>query len=120
MEEARKASAEANRRLSEIEARLSRLDAEIGEMQAAAEKEAEIEYARIAATAEEDKRKIVESAEQEIAAAGKQARRELAAYAADLAVALAQKQIRVDPATDQTIVRSFAQNIANGGKKGAN
>ena len=120
MEDARKASAEANQRLSEIEARLSRLGTEIGEMRAAAEKEAESEYARIAAAAEEDKRKIIESAEQEIAAAGKQARRELAAHAADLAVALAQKQIHVDPATDQTIVRSFAQNIANGGKKGAN
>jgi F-type H+-transporting ATPase subunit b len=121
MEEARKASAEANRRLSEIEDRLSRLDAEIREMQAAAEKEAEGEYARILAATEEDKRKIIESAEQEITAAGKQARRELAAHAADLAVALAQKQIRVDPATDQTLVRSFADSIASGGpKKGTN
>jgi len=117
MEEARKASADANRRLSDIEARLSRLNAEIGEMRAAGEKEAETEYARIAAAAEEEKRKIVESAEQEIAAAAKQARRELAAHAADLAVALAQKQIHVDPATDQKIVRSFAENIATGGPK---
>src|SRR5581483_10499567 len=88
MEEARKASADANRRLSEIETRLSRLDVEIGEMRMSAEKEAAEEEARIKAAAEEDARKIVEGAEQEIVAATKAARRELTAYAADLAVSL--------------------------------
>ena len=77
MVEARKASEEANRRLAEIESRLSRLDSEIAGMRDAAEKEAAAEEARIKAAAEEDARKIVESAEQEIAAAAKLARREL-------------------------------------------
>ena len=117
MEEARKASEDANRRLAEIEARLSRLDAEIGGMRAAAEKEAAAEEQRIKAAADEDARKIVESAEQEIAAAAKSARRELTAYAADLAVSLAKKQIHVDAATDQALLRSFAQQLsANGGE----
>ena len=117
MEEARKASEDANRRLSEIEARLSKLDVEIGGMRAAAEKEAAAEEQRIKAAAEEDARKIVESAEQEIAAAAKSARRELTAYAADLAVSLAKKQIRVDAATDQALLRDFAQQLsANGGE----
>lgn len=111
MEEARKTSEEANRRLGEIELRLSRLSAEIGEMRTTAEKEAAAEEERIKAAAAEDARKIVASAEQEIAAAAKLARRELTAYAADLAVALARKQIHVDAATDQTLVRSFAQQI---------
>ena len=71
MQEARQASEEANRRLAEIEARLSRLDAEIGGMREAAEKEAAAEEVRIKAAAAEDARKIVESAEQEIAAAAK-------------------------------------------------
>jgi F-type H+-transporting ATPase subunit b len=114
MEEARQASEEANRRLADIEARLSRLGVEIGEMRAAAEKEAAAEEARIKAAAAEDARKIVESAEQEIAAAAKLARRELTAYAADLAVSLATKQIKVDSATDQGLVRSFAQQLSDG------
>ena len=112
MQEARQASEEANRRLAEIETRLSRLDAEIGGMRAAAEKEAAAEEARIKAAAEEDARKIVESAEQEIAAAAKSARRELTAYAANLAVSLAAKQIKVDTATDQALVRGFAQELS--------
>jgi len=117
MEEARKTSEDANRRLSEIEARLSRLDIEIGGMRAAAEKEAAAEEQRIKAAAEEDARKIVQSAEQEIAAAAKAARRELTAYAADLAVSLAKKQIHVDVATDQALLSSFGQQLsANGGE----
>jgi F-type H+-transporting ATPase subunit b len=111
MQEARQASQEANRRLAEIEARLSRLDTEIGGMREAAEKEIVSEEARIKAAAEEDARKIVESAEQEIAAAAKTARRELTAYAANLAVSLAAKRIQVDAATDQALVREFAQQL---------
>jgi F-type H+-transporting ATPase subunit b len=117
MEEARKASEEANRRLSEIEARLSKLDSEINAMRAAAATEAAAEEQRIKAAAAEDARKIVESAEQEIAAAAKSARRELTAYAADLAVTLAKKQIVVDAATDQGLLRDFAQQLSgNGGE----
>ncbi len=112
MLEARQTSEEANRRLAEIETRLSRLDTEIGSMRALAEKEAAAEEARIKAAAEQDARKIVESAEQEIAAAAKLARRELMAYAADLAVNLAAKQIKVDAATDQALVRGFAQELS--------
>jgi F-type H+-transporting ATPase subunit b len=117
MEEARKTSEDANRRLAEVEARLSKLDVEIAGMRAAAEREAATEEQRIKAATEEDARKIVESAEQEIMAAAKSARRELTAYAADLAVSLAKKQIHVDAATDQVLLRNFAQQLpANGGE----
>jgi F-type H+-transporting ATPase subunit b len=119
MQEAKRASEDANRRLAEIETRLSRLDTEIAGMRATAEKEAVAEEARIQAAAEEDARKIVESAGQEIAAAAKLARRELTAYAANLAVSLAAKQIKVDTATDQALVRNFSQELSaknpNGG-----
>lgn len=111
MQEAQKASDEARRRLAEIESRLMKLDVEIGMMRDAAEKEGAAEEARIQAAAEEDARKIVASAEQEIAAAAKAARRQLTAYAADLAVGLARKQIRVDSATDQALVRNFAGQL---------
>jgi F-type H+-transporting ATPase subunit b len=113
MQEARKASEEANKRLADIESRLSRLDAEISSMRTAAEKEAVAEELRIKAAAEEDARRIVESAEQEIAAATKAARRELSAYAADLAVTLAARQIHVDSPTDQALVRNFAKELGS-------
>lgn len=111
MQEAQKASEEARAKLAEIESRLAKLDAEIGAMRDAAEKEGAAEEARIKAAAEEDARKIVVSAEQEIAAAAKTARRQLTAYAGDLAVGLAQKQIRVDAATDQTLIRTFSGQL---------
>ena len=111
MQEAQMASEDARRRLAEIESRLMKLDVEIGMMRDAAEREGAAEEARIQAAAEEDARKIVASAEQEIAAAVKAARRQLKAYAADLAVGLACKQIRVDAATDQALVRSFAGQL---------
>jgi len=117
MQEAQKASAEARQKLAEIEARLQRLDVEIGMMRDAAEKEGGAEEARIQAAAQDDARKIVASAEQEIAAAAKAARRQLTAHAADLAVGLAQKQIRVDAATDQALVRNFAGQLGSATEK---
>jgi F-type H+-transporting ATPase subunit b len=114
MDEARRASEDANRRLSDIENRLSRLDSEIAGMRAAAEQEAAAEEQRIRAAAEEDKRRIVEGAEQEIAAAAKLARRELTAFVAGLAVSLAEKKIAVDERTDETLVRNFADRLSDG------
>jgi F-type H+-transporting ATPase subunit b len=116
MEEARQASADAKRRLAEIEARLSKLDVEIAEMRATAEKETAAEEQRIKASAEADARKVLDTVEQEITAAVRTARRELTAYAADLAVTLARKQIHVDPATDQNILQYFAGQLSNGDK----
>jgi F-type H+-transporting ATPase subunit b len=118
LEEARAASQDANRRLTEIENRLRQLDVEIGRMQASAEKEADAEEGRIKSAAEDDIRKVVEAAEQDIAAAAKLARRELTAHTADLAIALARKQISVDSNTDQVLVRTFASKLAPGGKDG--
>ncbi len=120
LEEARAASQEANRRLAEIENRLRQLDVEIGQMQASAEKEAEAEEVRIQNAAEEDIRKVVEAAEQEIAAAAKLARRELTSHTADLAIALARKQIHVDSNTDQVLVRAFAAKLSQSGGKDSN
>jgi F-type H+-transporting ATPase subunit b len=111
MQEAQMASEEARRRLADIESRLMKLDGEIGMMRDAAEKEGAAEEVRIQAAADEDARKIVLSAEQEVAAAVKAARRQLTAYAADLAVGLARKQIHVDAATDQSLVRNFAGQL---------
>lgn len=113
MQEAQKASEEARTKLAEIESRLQKLDIEIGAIRDAALKEGAEEEKRIQTAAEEDARKIIAAAEQEIAAAGKAARRQLTAHAADLAVGLAQKQIHVDAATDQGLVRNFAAQLGS-------
>ena len=114
MQEAQKASAEANARLSAIEDRLERLDAEIAHMRAAADRDATAEDERIRAAAEEEKRKIIATAEQEITAAANLARRELKAYTADLAVNIAARNIRLDPAEDKALVRDFAAQLKDG------
>ncbi len=124
LDEARAASHDANRRLADIENRLRHLDVEIGRMQATAEHEADAEEGRIQKATEEEIRKVVLAAEQEIVAAAKQARRELATHTADLAVALARQQIHVDSNTDQVLVRTFASKLTSenksddGGKDG--
>jgi F0F1-type ATP synthase membrane subunit b/b' len=56
---------------------------------------------------------VVLAAEQEIATAAKQARRDLSTHTASLAIALARKQISVDSNTDQVLVRTFAANLAS-------
>jgi F-type H+-transporting ATPase subunit b len=120
MQEAQKASEDARRRLAEIESRLRKLDVEIGMMRDSAEKEAAAEEARIQAAAQEDARKLVESAQQEIAVAAKAARRKLTAYAADLAVNLAQKQVHVDAATDKVLVRNFSAQLGTSSSDSSN
>jgi F-type H+-transporting ATPase subunit b len=115
IEEARKTSEEARRRLTEVEGRLARLDVEISEMRREAEQNAAIEEKRIVAETEEERRRIVVSAEQEIALAAASARRELRSYAAGLAVDLAEKKIRVGNDTDEALVREFTAHLGKGG-----
>ena len=116
MEEARRTSEDARRRLADVEDRLSRLDTEIGQMRSEAETAAKGEEERVMAAAEQERRRIVQSAEQEIAMAANAARRDLKAYAADLAVDLAEKKIQVNQAADQMLVREFTTNLGKDGK----
>ncbi len=116
MEEARKASEDANRRLSDIEGRLSRLDQEIASLRSSAEQEGRAEEERIRAATEEERHKVVQSAEQEIAAAARSARHDLKAFVAELAVTIAEQKIRVAPNEDRELVRSFAEHLGKDGK----
>ena len=111
MEEARRASADANVRLAEVESRLANLGKEIEQIGAQAEQTAIAEEQRVKLAAQEDVKKVVEAAEQDIAAAGRSARRELTAHAADLAVTLAKQRIQVDNPTDEALIRKFAENL---------
>ena len=116
IEEARRASAEANARLGQIQERLTKLDSEVVEIRAAADADFSAEEQRIKKAAEEDARRVIETAESEIASAAKSARRELRIYAAELAVELAKKNIKVDAQTDAALVRGFVSQLGKDGK----
>jgi F-type H+-transporting ATPase subunit b len=115
IEEARKMSEEARQRLSEVEGRLSRLDADITAMRNEADQNAKAEEQRILAASEEERKRIVNSAEQEISMAASAARRDLKSYAAELAIDLAQKKIRVEKEADQALVREFTARLGKDG-----
>lgn len=115
IEEARKMSEEARRRLTDVEGRLSRLDTDIAAMRSEAEENAKAEERRIQAASEEERRRIVTSAEQEINMAANAARRELKTYAAELAVDLAEKKIRVGKDADEALVREFTARLGKDG-----
>jgi F-type H+-transporting ATPase subunit b len=112
MEEARRASAESSARLADIESRLGKLDSEIAAMRASAEQEAKAEEERLRVATEDEKKKILLAADQEIAAAANLARRQLKQFAAELAVSLAEKRINVNDAADKILVRDFTRNLA--------
>lgn len=115
IEEARKMSQEARQRLTEVEGRLSRLDSEIAAMRNEAEENGRAEERRIQQSGEEERRRIVASAQQEIDMAARAARRELKSYAAELAVDLAEKKIRVNQAQDEALVREFTAWLGKDG-----
>lgn len=112
MEDARRASEEARRRLSDVEARLARLSSDIEDMQKHADAEAHAEEDRIRASIDEEKHKILQAAEQEITQTANTVRRDLRKYAAELAVALAEKGIRVDTSSDKVLVEEFTEQLA--------
>jgi F-type H+-transporting ATPase subunit b len=115
IEEARKMSEEARRRLTEVEGRLSRLDTDIAAMRREADENAKAEERRIQAASEEERKRIVTSAEQEINMAASAARRDLKTYAAELAVDLAEKKIRVGKDADEALVRDFTARLGKDG-----
>jgi F-type H+-transporting ATPase subunit b len=115
LDEARRTSAAAQQRLSAIEERLAKLQSEVEALQSAADQESRAEEERIQAAAEEDKRRVVEAAEQEIAVAVSLAKRDFKAYAADLAVTLAANSIQVDASTDEALLRAFVDQLGRNG-----
>lgn len=111
MEDARKASEDARQRLAGVEERLSKLDSEIAQMRTEADASGKAEEERVMKAAEDERRRIVESSEQEIAMAAGAAQRELRAFVAGLAVDLAEKKISVSAAADQALVHDFTSRL---------
>ncbi len=110
--DARTATEEASIRLNSVEARLGKLDEQIAAMRVQAEKDAAADELRIKASVEEEKRKILTAAEQEIAAATTNAQRQIQQYAAELAIGQAAKKLVVSAETDRLLVQQFARRLA--------
>lgn len=110
--EARTATEEARARLSSVEDRLSKLDEQIAGMKDQAEKDGAAEEARVRAGIEQEKQKILAAAEQDIAMATVNARRELQKFAAELAIEQAARKLVVTAETDRLLVRGFAQRLS--------
>lgn len=83
-------------KLEEVEARLSRLDAEVEGIRAQSAREAAEERERIRQATEAEIQKLREQGRREIESAGKAARQELRAFAAEQSVRLAEEIIRQD------------------------
>ena len=116
LEEARKTTTDANARLSAVEAQLSRLDEEIAKIRAQVESEITQDETRIKSTIGEETARIVAAAEQEISVAAAQAQRGLKAFAADLAIDQAVKQLTLTAENDRALIEEFVEHADNGGK----
>ena len=116
--DARTATEEASARLNSVENRLGKLDEQIAEMRAQSEKDSALDEQRIKASVEDEKRKILTAAEQEISAATVQARRQLQQYAAELAIEQAARKLVVTAETDRLLVQGFARRLTGDDSKG--
>lgn len=115
LEEARKTTADANARLSAVEAQLSRLDEQIGKIRTQMEEESRQDELRIRASIEEEKQRIVASAELEISAAAAHAQRGLRQFAADLAIEQAARQMILTPEADRALIAEFIRDTTRAG-----
>lgn len=119
--DARMATEEAAARMNSVEDRLSKLDGQIAQMRTHAESDLRDEEKRFRNTVEEEKRKILAAAEQDISAATALARRQIQQFAADLAIDQAAKKLVVTAETDRLLVQSFARRLmADDSKEGQN
>jgi F-type H+-transporting ATPase subunit b len=116
LESARKMTEDANARLSAVEAKLASLDEQIAQFRAEVERESAGDEARIKAALEEERARIVQSAEQEIGQAAALARRGLRNFAAGLAVDQAARELNITAETDRTLIAEFVAGTAAGGK----
>lgn len=114
--DARTATEEATARLSSVEDRLAKLDDQIAAMRVQAEADAARDELRIRASVEDEKNKILASAEADIQSATTLARREIQKYAVELAVEQAARKLVVTAETDRLLVENFAHRLGEGSR----
>ena len=119
--EARSATADAEARLREVELKLAGLNGEVEALRKQALENNRHEEERMHASLEEERDRIVRSAQAEIHAAQTAAERGLRRYAADLAVDRAAERVRLSEDGDRVLVDDFLKNLAGTiGKRGQN
>jgi len=116
--DARTATEQANERLAAIEQRLSRLGEEIAAIGKQAEKDSFEDEARIKASIETERQRIIEAVTRDIAAASGAAQRDLKRFAAGLAVDRAAQRIALTEDDDRALVREFSQGINKQARNG--
>ena len=111
--EAAKTRQEAEARAAEIENRVSNLSAEVEQLRQRSREEIAREGERVRAETEASIRKVQAQAEAEIASAAKHATHDLKAYSAQLAMQLAEQQIRnrMTPGTQEQITSVFVDEL---------
>ena len=111
--EARSATEEANDRLTAVEARLSKLDLDIAAIRRQSERDSQEDEQRIKRSLEDERRRIIDSAEHEIEAAGAAAQRQLKRFAAELAVDRAARGLQLTPEMDRVMIQRFGQELTS-------
>jgi F-type H+-transporting ATPase subunit b len=116
--DARTATEEAHERLAAIEQRLARMDEEIASISKQAEKDSVEDEARIKASIETERQRIVAASTRDIAAAASAAQRDLKRFAAGLAVDRAAQSLVLTADDDRDLLQEFSGSLAtkNGGK----
>jgi len=104
---------EAKRKMAEVEAKVAGLEERVEEILEAAREEGAAEKARIIAAAEREAARILENAERGIESRIRAARKELKAYAAELALDRARKLLRerIDEEEDQRLLDRLLEDI---------
>jgi F-type H+-transporting ATPase subunit b len=115
LEDARTATETANQRLAAVEQKLARLDEEIAAISKQAEKDSVDDEARIKASIETERQRIVEAVTRDVAAASSAAQRELKRFAAGLAVDRAAQRLTLSEEDDRALVSEFSDSLARNG-----
>jgi len=113
IDEAQHLGEDARKRLAEVDRRWAQLDFEIAAIRAHAEAQMKNEEQILSTRTTEDIRRIMEYANSEIDRGAQQARRELKAFVAVLAVSLARQSIRIDERSDQELVKGFIEGLGH-------
>ncbi|MCP5113677.1 MAG: ATP synthase F0 subunit B [bacterium] len=115
IEEANQARKEAEERAAEMERRLANLEQEIEKLRESARQEMAAENVRLQTETERSMARMQAAAEQEIASASNQARKQLRAHSAELAMELAREKVRerMTPEVADSLMTAFASDLGN-------
>lgn len=109
--DARTATEQAHERLAAIERKLGHLDEEIAAISKQAEKDSVEDEARIRASIDDERRRIVDAARKDIAAAASAAQRDLKRFTAGLAVDRAAQRMVLTEDDDRGLLQEFVQSL---------